>query len=116
MTRAAPARLLGTKDRGHLGRGAIADVAIYREQADKAEMFRAAVRVLKDGKTIVRDGEPLAATYGRTLQINPEYDAGITRHVHSAYEKRWGVPPDTFTVPEHLLRDRSPFEVVPCRN
>ena len=116
MTRAAPARLLGTKDRGHLGRGAIADVAIYREQADKAEMFRSAVRVLKDGKTIVRDGEPLAATYGRTLQINPEYDAGITRHVHSAYEKRWGVPPDTFTVPEHLLRDRSPFEVVPCRN
>ena len=116
MTRAAPARLLGTKDRGHLGRSAVADVAIYREQADKAAMFRSAVRVLKDGNTIVRDGEPLAATYGRTLQINPEYDAGITRHVHSAYEKRWGVPPDTFTVPAHLLRDRSPFEVVPCRN
>ena len=62
MTRSAPARLLGTKDRGHLGVGAVADVAIYREQPDKAKMFRAADRVLKDGKPIVRDGEPLAAT------------------------------------------------------
>jgi len=116
LTRAAPARLLGTKDRGHLGAGAVADVAIYREKTDKAEMFRAATWVLKDGTPIVRDGEPLAARYGRTLQINPDYDAGITRHVHQAYEKRWGVPPDTFTVPETLLREASPFEVVPCRN
>lgn len=115
LTRAAPARLLGTKDRGHLGAGAVADVAIYREQANKAEMFRAAEWVLKDGKAIVRNGEPLAAQYGRTLQINPDFDSSITRHVHSAYEKRWGVPPDTFTVPAELLREASPFEVVPCR-
>ena len=31
MTRAAPAKLLGLKDRGHLGAGAIADVAVYRK-------------------------------------------------------------------------------------
>ncbi len=116
LTRSAPARLLGTRDRGHLGAGAVADVAIYREQADKAAMFRNAELVLKDGHTIVKKGEPLAARYGRTLQIEPEYDSGITRHVHGAYEKRWGVPPDTFNVPAQLLREASPFEVVPCRS
>jgi formylmethanofuran dehydrogenase subunit A len=116
LTRAAPARLLGTKDRGHLGTGAVGDVAIYRDKADKAEMFRAAEWVLKDGAVIVRSGEPLAVRYGRTLQIEPEYDPGITRHVHSLYEKRWGVPPDTFSVPAELLREASPFEVVPCRS
>ena len=36
MTRAAPARLLGLRDRGHLGVGARADVAIYRPSADIA--------------------------------------------------------------------------------
>ena len=47
MTRAAPARLLGTKDRGHLGIGAVGDVAIYRDQADRAAMFRAAKWLIK---------------------------------------------------------------------
>ena len=32
MTRAAPARLLGLHDRGHLGVGAAADIAVYRER------------------------------------------------------------------------------------
>ena len=33
MTRAAPARLLGLTDRGHLGAGAVADVAVYDDDA-----------------------------------------------------------------------------------
>ena len=32
LTRAAPARLLGLPDRGHLGVGAAADIAVYRER------------------------------------------------------------------------------------
>ena len=46
MTRAAPARLLGLIDRGHLGPGARADIAIYRPQADLAAMFRIVARSL----------------------------------------------------------------------
>src|SRR5271169_6636795 len=38
MTRAAPAKLLGLPDRGHLGVGARADVALYRPDKDVAEM------------------------------------------------------------------------------
>src|SRR6202522_758145 len=36
MTRVAPARLLGLRDRGHLGAGARGDVAVYAEQPDRA--------------------------------------------------------------------------------
>lgn len=116
MTRAAPARLLGTNDRGHLGAGAVGDVAIYRDQSDRAAMFRAAKWLIKDGHPVVKDGEVLTATYGKTLSLAPTYDQGITAHVRDAYDSRWGAPPNTFTVPETLLREISPFEVVPCRS
>ena len=59
MTRAAPARLLGLADRGHLAPGARADIAVYRPQPDRAAMFRNAALVFKDGVPIVRDGVPL---------------------------------------------------------
>ena len=47
MTRAAPAKLLGLKDRGHLGVGALADIAVYSPGNDKATMFREAALVFK---------------------------------------------------------------------
>ncbi|MCH9765756.1 MAG: formylmethanofuran dehydrogenase subunit A [Alphaproteobacteria bacterium] len=115
MTRAAPARLLGTTDRGHLGSGAVGDVAVYRDLADRAAMFRSAKWLFKDGHAIVKDGEVLAARYGRTLSLAPDYDSAITSHVRDAYDHRWGAPPNTFAVPQRLLRETSPFEVVPCR-
>lgn len=115
ITRSAPARLLGTKDRGHLAPGAVGDVAIYRDQPDRAKMFRAATWLIKDGTVAVKDGEVLTARYGKTLSLAPDYDPGITSHVRDAYDARWGAPPDTFSVPENLLRERSPFEVVSCQ-
>src|SRR5262249_59170394 len=42
MTRAAPARLLGLEDRGHLGAGAPAHVAGYAHPRDPAKKFLAA--------------------------------------------------------------------------
>ncbi|TJV87994.1 MAG: formylmethanofuran dehydrogenase subunit A, partial [Mesorhizobium sp.] len=45
MTRAAPARLLGLTDRGHLGAGAIADIAVYRRDQNIAKMLGQAAYV-----------------------------------------------------------------------
>ncbi len=115
MTRSAPAKLLGTSDRGHLKAGAVADVAIYTDMSDRAAMFRSAKLVMKDGAVIVKDGAVSAPRYGRTLTVTPSYDDSITTHVGAAYDARWGVTPDTFNVPANLLREQSPFEVVPCR-
>ena len=54
-TRAAPARRLGLVDRGHLGVGARADIAIYADHPDRAKMFRSAALVFKDGELVAQD-------------------------------------------------------------
>lgn len=115
MTRTAPAKLLGATDRGHLKPGALADIAIYKRGDDIAQMFRSAKLVLKSGVPIVRDGHALNPTYGKTLTLDTPYDNAIKSHISSAYDARWGTPIEAFNVPDNLLHDHSPFEVVPCR-
>src|SRR5262249_39052742 len=66
-TRTASARLLGLSDRGQLGAGARADVAVYADDADRAKMFRAADFVFKDGELVVRDGKAVRDHFGRAL-------------------------------------------------
>jgi formylmethanofuran dehydrogenase subunit A len=79
LTRAAPARLLGLRDRGHLGDGAAADVAVYREQGDAESMFSRAAWVFKDGEPVVRDGRVIATPVGGTHFAEPAFDAGVQR-------------------------------------
>lgn len=116
MTRAAPARLLGLKDRGHLGPGAVADVAVYAPNRDKATMFRNASLVFKDGALVVRDGAIVSEPYGRTLTVTPARDNAIERRMRDYYQERYGLTPDFMTVAERVLGSRYAFEAVPCRN
>ena len=64
ITRAGPARLLGLRDKGHLGVGADADITIYDDRDDREAMFAAPRHVIKDGRPIVEDGELRAAGHG----------------------------------------------------
>jgi formylmethanofuran dehydrogenase subunit A len=114
MTRAAPARLLGLTDRGHLGAGARADVAVYEDDADRARMFRAAALVLKDGELIVRDGRVTHYRWGRALTVQPERDRAIDRRMKTYYDDRYGLSDEFIRVPEHALGRPEPFERVPC--
>ena len=115
MTRAAPARLLGLRDRGHLGPGARADVAIYRPGADIAATFRHAARVYKDGDGVVRDGVLSHYRVGRTLRVAPEADAAMNRRLAQYYDRRYGLDAALLSVPEAAL-PRQPFETVACRS
>jgi formylmethanofuran dehydrogenase subunit A len=77
VTRAGPARLLGLADRGQLGVGAAADIAIYREQPDREAMFERPAWVFKGGVPVVREGRILATPRGATHVVRPEFDRGI---------------------------------------
>jgi len=79
MTRAAPARLLGLRDRGHLGAGAAADIAVYREQTDREAMFSTPEFVFKDGTLVARGGRIAAVPVGGTHFVEPDYDHSIEK-------------------------------------
>jgi formylmethanofuran dehydrogenase subunit A len=115
MTRAAPAKLLGLADRGHLGAGAVADVAVYADDADRAKMFRAASLVFKDGDLVVRDGEVTHHRWGRALTVSPGHDRTIERRMRDYYSERYGLPAEVMAgVPAAAIGRPDPFEQVPC--
>ncbi len=115
MTRVAPAHLMGLKDRGHLSPGALADIAVYNDDPDRAQMFRFAHLVFKDGDLVVRDGRVTHYRKGRTLTIQPTYDGMIDRRLARYYDDLYGVSRDLFKVPsaEAIGRDYA-FEEVAC--
>jgi formylmethanofuran dehydrogenase subunit A len=115
MTRAAPAKLFGFTDRGHLGEGAVADVAVYAPQPDVAKMFRHAHLVFKDGDLVVRDGAISHYRWGKALKVNPGYDKAINRRLGAYYERHYGVSHNMFAVPAHILPRKDPFAEVACR-
>src|SRR5262249_61517314 len=88
MTRAAPAKLLGLTDRGHLGAGAVADVAVYADVPDRAQMFRAATLLFKNGDLVVRDGHITHSRSGRTLAVAPGRDRALARRLQHYCERR----------------------------
>jgi len=114
MTRVAPAKLLGLEDRGHLAPGAVADIAVYAEQADKAAMFRDAALVFKDGELVVRDGHVTTIRWGRALHVRPERDRAIDRRMTAYYDERYGLSPDVIKVPESAIGRPNSFSLVPC--
>ena len=116
ITRGGPARLLGLTDRGHLGEGAVADVAVYRQQKDKAAMFGHADLVFKDGELVVRDGEVVRVTFGRAHYVAPGFDAAIGRRLDKFYNRYYGVDPSCFGVPGDIAGRPNRFATVPCLN
>jgi len=112
MTRAAPARLLGLTDRGHLGAGAVADIAVYSDDRDRAKMFRAAALVFKDGELVVRDGVVTRYRAGRALTVQPGRDRAIDRRMTRYYDERYGLSDAYIKIPDHAVG--RPFGLVPC--
>ena len=114
MTRAAPARLLGLADRGHLGAGARADIAVYRDGPDRTAMFSAAVAVLKDGRSVVEDGVIVETPAGVTLGLSAESDPAMARHVDAYMAERFGSGLAAFDVPPEAFGGRDVFRIEPC--
>ena len=77
ITRAGPARSLGLKDRGHLGTGAAADITVYRDDANREEMFASPELVFKDGDLVVKNGKVIKVAQGATHVARPAYDRSI---------------------------------------
>lgn len=98
ITRAGTARALGLKNKGHLGVGADADIAIYAEHNDKEVMFARPRYVLKGGEVVVIDGQIVREVKGRTLFVAPYCDPTIEAHVREHFRDNYTISFDNFPI------------------
>jgi formylmethanofuran dehydrogenase subunit A len=122
ITRAAPARMLGLKQKGHLGPGADADVTIYNRGDDIQEMFSTPRYVLKAGRLVVENGElrtswpsddPHDPTVGRLLHVNPAYDTACEADIRDWFEANYTVQMSNYTIREDELGRHAQVPVRP---
>ena len=86
MTRAAPARLLGLSNKGHLGVGADADIVVYNQLPDAEAMFSSPLYVFKNGEKIFEEGRMLnTSAVKHTHTVKPEYDPKIRKWLADHY-------------------------------
>lgn len=87
MTRSLPARVLGLENKGHLGVGADADIAIYNlnpletDFSNEFEKVYKALKVseftIKGGEIIAKNGELVKEVYGRTFWVDARKNADL---------------------------------------
>ncbi|MGH8601100.1 MAG: amidohydrolase family protein, partial [Burkholderiales bacterium] len=119
MTRAAPARILGLADRGHLGAGACADVVVYNDEPNREAMFARPTYVFKNGELVARDGHVVRATWGDTHVVKPAFDRGIERDLKAYFDRYQTVRMKNFRIGADEMRDigrGAGLQVHPCRN
>ena len=98
ITRAGPARLLGLRQKGHLGPGADADITIYSRDPNLATMFSTPRYVIKDGVLIVEEGQLRRAPAGRRLRVAPGYDDAVLADVRRHFDAYSSVSFDNYPV------------------
>jgi formylmethanofuran dehydrogenase subunit A len=105
ITRAAPARRLGLRDKGHLGVGADADVTIYHDRADREEMFATPRYVIKGGEVAVEDGDLRRADDGLLHSTRAGFDADVENVLAPLFGDRYTVAFEHYPVRDPALRE-----------
>jgi formylmethanofuran dehydrogenase subunit A len=123
VTRAGQAKALDLKNKGHLGVGADADVAIYNlnpEKIDIARKYKTARRAfsnaaytIKDGKVVVKDGEILQHTDGRTiwLDVQTAEQVKVDEEMKRRFKEYWTVEYENYPVTDHYLKISDPITI-----
>ena len=116
MTRAAPARSLGLKNRGHLGSGSIADITVYNDVKNREKMFEKPLYVFKDGELVAKNGKIVKVTTGGTHVLKPEYDKSIERSLKSYFDKYQTVKLGNFKIDDDEIVEHGNGHVIvqPC--
>jgi len=123
VTRAGQAKALGLKNKGHLGVGADADIAIYNfnpETMDPSKKYKAVRRAfkraaytIKGGQVVVKDGEVLKHIEGATmwLDVQTSEEAKITEEMKKRFKEYWTVEFENYPVSEDYLAISQPITV-----
>jgi formylmethanofuran dehydrogenase subunit A len=123
MTRCSPSKALGLDNKGHLGVGADADIAIFdinpmkvdasRDYLTYDRAFRRAAYTIKDGTVVARNGEITARHTGKTMWIK----SGLTQksinslkdELRDRFEKYYTIQLGNYTIDESCLTNSKPI-------
>ncbi len=98
ITSAGPARALGLTQKGHLGVGADADVAIYNQNPDGELMFRYPRYVIKAGEVVVEEGDIRHTPEGRGFVVRPVYDETIEDYLRPLFQQTYTISFENYPV------------------
>jgi formylmethanofuran dehydrogenase subunit A len=98
ITSAGPARALGLPQKGHLGVGADADVAIFDENPNIADMFAYPRYVIKGGELVIEEGELRNAVEGRGFAVRPHYDEKVEEFLRPVFQQQYTMSFDNYPV------------------
>ncbi|MDH5597409.1 MAG: amidohydrolase family protein, partial [Candidatus Peregrinibacteria bacterium] len=104
------------KNKGHLGVGADADVAIYDINPKKFESsnyeliekaFSAARYTVKDGEIVVKEGEVVASPIGRRFWVNvkvpKDIEEAVLEDIKEVFDKYYTVSLENYPVQDEYL-------------
>jgi formylmethanofuran dehydrogenase subunit A len=111
ITAAGPARALGLAQKGHLGVGADADVALYEERPDSGILFEYPRYVIKNGDVVVEEGALRSVGNGRQFIVQPSFDDTIETYLRPLFQKVYTMSFDNY--PVEIERLQSP-DITPC--
>ncbi|WP_437231038.1 formylmethanofuran dehydrogenase subunit A [Planctomicrobium sp. SH661] len=103
ITRAAPARILGLRQKGHLGPGADGDVTLYQPDIDVQRMFELPRYLIRDGEVVVDLGELRSSSIGNVLHVSPDFDAGCLPHVEDWFNDHYSLRFSNYPIEEEFL-------------
>ncbi|MCZ2808697.1 MAG: formylmethanofuran dehydrogenase subunit A [Candidatus Bathyarchaeota archaeon] len=123
VTRAGQAKALGLKQKGHLGVGADADIAIYNinpERADPSKKFVAARKAfknaaytIKSGEIVVKDGEIVKPIFGKTywLDVKTSMPKDVNNDIKKKFKEYWTVEYENYPIRKGFLSAPAPITV-----
>ncbi len=124
MSRSLPAKILGLENKGHLGVGADADISIYNINPNEIDPsvdyevinreFRRAVYTIKGGEIVVKDGEVVEQTWGRTYWVDARSKAdmeAIEKDLDEMFANYYSIERTNFGVEESWIRNAVRLEV-----
>jgi formylmethanofuran dehydrogenase subunit A len=123
VTRAGQARALGLNNKGHMGVGADADIAVYNVNPETTDIsrkyrtvrraFRRAAYTVKGGELVVKDGAVLKHVDGRTmwLDVRVSEPTKITGDMKKRFKEYWTVEYENYPVNEDHLKGLDPITV-----
>jgi formylmethanofuran dehydrogenase subunit A len=123
ISRAAPAKAYGFEDRGHLGVGARADIAVYDINPNEIDPtvdyeaietgFGNAAFTIKDGQILVQDGEVVKVKPSQTIWTNvlglEQQEKEVMENVMPVFNKYYTIKFENYKVPDHYIHN--PIEV-----